>query len=163
MDVLLMQHGVAADASVDPARPLTPTGRAEVEVVAAHAAAHGVRANRVVHSGRLRAEQSAQVLAAALGASPEQREGLGPTDSIDPVAAWLSQPGEGTVAVVGHLPFLDRLASLLVAGNPEAHVVAFCNAGLVRLVHRDGFAVAWALPPELADPIVQPSRGPDSS
>ena len=155
-----MQHGVAADASDDPTRPLTPTGRAEVEAVAAHAAAHGVRARLVVHSGRLRAEQSAQVLAAALGASIEQRDGLGPTDPVEPVAAWLAGPGDGAVAVVGHLPFLDRLASLLVAGNPDAHVVAFRNAGLVRLADR---AVAWVLTPELTDPSVRPSAGPGSS
>lgn len=155
-----MQHGVAADAADDPARPLTPTGRAEVEAVAAHAAAHGVRADLVVHSGRLRAERSAQVLAAALGASIEQRDGLGPTDPVEPVAAWLSRPGDGTVAVVGHLPFLDRLASLLVARDPDAHVVAFRNAGLVRLADQ---AVAWVLTPELTDPTVQPPRGPGSS
>lgn len=58
------------------------------------------------------------------------------------------------LAVVGHLPFLDRLASLLVAGHEGAAVVAFQNAGLVKLVPkagREGYAVRWILTPELAE------------
>jgi phosphohistidine phosphatase len=56
------------------------------------------------------------------------------------------------LALVGHLPFLDRLASLLVADNEEAQVVNFRMGGLVKLEpkeDRDGFAVAWAIPPDL--------------
>jgi phosphohistidine phosphatase len=57
------------------------------------------------------------------------------------------------LALVGHLPFLDRLASLLVAGNEEAQVVHFRMGGLVKLEpkqHRDGFALVWAIPPDPA-------------
>jgi hypothetical protein len=42
---------------------------------------------------------------------------------------------------------------LLVAGDEQAQVVGFQLGGLVKLepkVHRDGFSVAWALPPDLA-------------
>ncbi len=55
------------------------------------------------------------------------------------------------MAIVGHLPFLDRFASLLVVGDPGAGVVAFRNGGLVKLVPAGpGFAVAWAVTPEMA-------------
>ena len=49
--------------------------------------------------------------------------------------------------------FLGRLASLLVAGDEQAQVIGFHMGGLVKLepkVDRDGFRVAWALPPDLA-------------
>ena len=51
------------------------------------------------------------------------------------------------------MPFLGRLASLLVVGDEQAQVVGFQMGGLVKLelkVDRDGFSVAWALPPDLA-------------
>ena len=57
------------------------------------------------------------------------------------------------LALVGHLPFLDRLASLLVAGNEDAQVLRFRMVGLVKLEpkqDRGGFALVWAIPPDLA-------------
>lgn len=154
MDLYLMQHGVAAAEEEDPSRPLTAAGRAEVEAVAARARDLGVRADRCVHSGKLRAEQTATILADALGATPEARSGLSPSDPVGPVADWLRTEvaTTGGLAVVGHLPFLDRLASVLVAGDEHAHVVRFRNAGLVALAEtEDGFAVSWVLLPELVD------------
>ncbi len=158
MDVYLMQHGVAEPEDVDPARPLTPEGRAAVERVAACARVAGVRADRCLHSGKVRAEQTARILAAALGAGTvEAHAGLNPSDPVAPFADHLREEArrapDGAIAVVGHLPFLDRLASLLVAGDDGAQVVRFQNAGLVRLVPKveaPGFAVAWVVTPDLA-------------
>jgi phosphohistidine phosphatase len=86
----------------------------------------------------------------------EELSGLGPSDPVAPIADWLlaeaGATADGGLAVVGHLPFLDRLASLLVAGDEDAHVVRFQNAGLVRLVPKGdaaGYAVSWVLVPEM--------------
>ena len=57
-----------------------------------------------------------------------------------------------SVAIVGHLPFLDKLASLMVTGDENAGVIAFQYAGVVRLVPKregDGYRVRWVLAPEL--------------
>ena len=59
-------------------------------------------------------------------------KGLSPNDDVTLVAASL--PGEqGSIMLVGHLPHLSRLVSLLVTGNPEINVVRFRNAGIVCL------------------------------
>jgi phosphohistidine phosphatase len=155
MDVYLMQHGEATAEDVDPARPLTEAGQVAVRRVAERAAAAGVRVRACVHSGKLRAEQTARILAGAIGGGDAQaREGLAPNDPVAPTAEWLRGLGpDDAVAVVGHLPFLGRLASALIAGNEQAEVIEFRMGGLVKLVSasgRTGFAVAWALPPELA-------------
>jgi phosphohistidine phosphatase len=154
MRVYLMQHGLAAAEADDPARPLTAPGRDEVTLVARRARASGVRLDRCVHSGKLRAQQTAELLAAEVGpGSVEMREGLAPNDPVDRLAAWVRELGDADVAVVGHLPHLDRLASLLVAGDPGAQAVRFRNAGLVALVPKpdaDGFSVAWVIVPETA-------------
>jgi phosphohistidine phosphatase len=44
--------------------------------------------------------------------------------------------------LVGHLPFMGRLAALLIESNPEHDVVAFPEAGLACL-ETDG--ALWAL------------------
>jgi phosphohistidine phosphatase len=155
MDLYLMQHGEAMAEDVDPARPLTEPGRDAVRRVAERAGAAGVRVDTCVHSGKLRAEQTARILAAAIGGhEPQARDGLAPNDPIAPTAQWLQELGpDDSVALVGHLPFLGRLAGALIAGDEKAEVIRFRMGGLVRLVTTDdatGFAVAWALPPELA-------------
>jgi phosphohistidine phosphatase len=156
MALYLMQHGEATTETEDPARPLTETGRAVVERVAARADAADVRIDRCVHSGKLRAEQTADLLVGALGSerSIESRDGLAPNDPVAPVAEWLRDAAEGSsIALVGHLPFLDRLASLLIADDENAQVIQFRMGGLVKLVPKSespGFTVAWILAPEIA-------------
>jgi phosphohistidine phosphatase len=54
---------------------------------------------------------------------------------------------------VGHLPFLSRLASLLLVGDPERTLVRFRMGGIVCLTggpSTGGWIVAWMLTPELA-------------
>lgn len=148
-----MQHGEAAAADVDLERPLTEAGRRSVGAVATHAAACAVHVDRIVHSGKLRAEQTAAILAAALGCYVvDQVDGLSPNAAVQEAADALVDPAAvGSLAIVGHLPFLDRFAALLVAGDCTAQVVAFRNGGLVKLVPTEwGYAVAWAITPEVA-------------
>jgi phosphohistidine phosphatase len=127
-----------------------------VQRVARRARAADVHSTGCLHSGKLRAEQTAQLLATEIGmeASLEARPGLAPNDSVVPVAQWLRAETEHqSLALVGHMPFLGRLASLLGVGDEQAQVVVFQPAGLVKLepkVDGDGFSVAWALPPNLA-------------
>ena len=157
MDIFLMQHGLATSAEEDVSRPLTPEGRDGIERIAARVRNAGIRADICVHSGKTRAEQTARILAEAVGTTAEARDGLNPSDPVPPFADWLQeqarQSPQGAIAVVGHLPFLDRLASLLVAGDEQAQAVRFQNGGLVKLVPKyeaAGFTVAWILPPDLA-------------
>src|SRR5687767_10823392 len=67
VELYLMRHGEAEAGASDAARRLTAEGAAAVERVAARAAAAGVRLDRVYHSGLVRAEQTALILARHLG------------------------------------------------------------------------------------------------
>jgi phosphohistidine phosphatase len=156
MDLYLMQHGQATSDAENLERPLTDAGQAAVQRVPARARAAGVRVGHCVHSGKARAEQTARLLVSEIGveASVQARAGLAPTDPAAPTAQWLRGVSEHrALALVGHPPFPDRLASLLVAGDEEAQVVHFRMGGLVKLEpkqDRNGFAVVWAIPPNLA-------------
>lgn len=155
----LMQHAQAVPEEVDPQRPLSEEGRAAIGRVAARAAQQTLAVEHIYHSGKLRARQTAELLAAALHREDrvEELAGLNPKDRAEPLARWLrvetQKPSAGGMVLVSHLPLLDRLASLLVTGDEEMGVIAFQYAALVALLPKgDGkrFAVEWVLPPQWA-------------
>ena len=157
MDVYLLRHGQARSEQEDPERSLTEAGRAAVERVARRFAALDPHLTSIHHSGILRARQTAEILAAHVRGAPppQERDGLRPLDPVAPVADWLLADARdaGALALVGHLPFLERLASRLATGDDTRQVLIVPAAGLVKLVpdeEGDGFMIAWELPPELA-------------
>ena len=152
MRLYLVQHGDAVAEEVDPARPLSEVGRSDVAAVARFLAAGGLRVKQVLHSGKLRAEQTAVLLAGAVapGHAPAARPGLDPKDPTEGiarvVAAW-----DDDAMLVGHLPFMAKLASRLVAGRDDAGVVAFQPGTVVCLERgdRQHWSIAWMIGPEL--------------
>jgi phosphohistidine phosphatase len=151
MCLYLVQHGEAVAESVDPNRPLSVHGRAIIEQVAAWAARRGVRVDQIRHSGKLRAEQTAAIFAEQLG--PREgvsvEPGLAPNDDVQPLADGV-EGWPGSLMLVGHLPFLSRLTSLLLIGDPQHTVIQFCNGGLVSLVRdKRDWAIVCVIPPVL--------------
>lgn len=151
MQIILVQHGEAKTEADDPERSLTERGTKAVQRVAAWASQVGVQVAQIRHSGKRRAEQTAEILAERLhpAGGVIAVGGLKPNDDVSPLAEALANETE-TVMLVGHLPFLGRLVSLLVAGDRTMEVVRFRNAGLVCLGRREGqWSVESVVPPEL--------------
>jgi phosphohistidine phosphatase len=152
MDLYLVRHGEAKSEAEDPERSLTDRGAEAVRRMAAWAAQVGVRVDQIRHSGKRRAEQTAALLAERL--SPRQGmvavPGLAPDDDVHPVAEAL-QGEPGAIMLVGHLPFLGRLISLLLAGNSDTGTVGFQPAEIVCLSSpREGkWSVNWVMSPDL--------------
>ena len=156
MDVYLIQHAESKPKEEDPTRLLTERGRAEVEAMGAHLVRLGIRFDRVFHSGKLRAQQTADIVGGSLKISRvEARIGLDPADPVEPIMRWLLEQAElgvKSIAIVGHLPFLDKLVSILVTGSESEGVVAFQYAAVVKLIPKEEgerYRVRWILPPEL--------------
>lgn len=150
MILVLVQHGEAKREEEDPARPLTDRGVRETGVTADGLRALGVRPSLVVHSGKLRARQTAEILAEKLGAEVVREVGwLAPLD--DPVRARgeLLKLEEDEVLVVGHLPHLSRLASLLLVKDPAREVVRFRYSSALGLESQDreSWRIIFFLPP----------------
>jgi phosphohistidine phosphatase len=152
MKLYLVQHGEALPEAVDPARPLSPDGGEAVARMARFLAGGDLRVARICHSGKLRARQTAEILAAILApeAALEQRDGLNPKDPVAPLAAELAA-WEAETLFVGHLPFLDRLVSQLLLGAEAGGSVTF-RPGSVACLERDQegrWRLQWMLRPEL--------------
>jgi len=152
MRLYLIQHGKAAAKEQDPDRPLTPEGRAQVEQVARFLRPLALRVDCLWHSGKARAQQTAEIVAGALaiGEGPTARDGLAPNDNVALLRDELAVANDETM-IVGHMPFVSRLATLLLTGYESPPVVSFTNAGVVCL-SRTGdnrWQVEWIVTPEL--------------
>lgn len=155
MVVYLVQHAEATSKDVDPDRPLTEKGRQDVQQVAAFAAKLDLDVGRIYHSGKLRAQQTADTLANALvrGQATETHDGLGPVDDVAPIAEEIGS-ADTPVMLVGHLPFMPRLTAYLVAGDENVDIVNYHNGAIVCLADDgDGWQVDWILTPAMASAV----------
>ena len=151
MKLYLVQHGEACAKQVDPERPLTEQGNADVDRLSAFLKQAGIRVERVIHSEKLRAVQTAEYLAQAIapGVVPESSGIINPND--DPRAFdWQSDSWDHDTLVVGHLPFMERMTSYLITGTIDQTVFKFQNSGIVCLgkdPEKQGWVILWALMP----------------
>jgi len=164
MRLYLVQHGDAVDKQENPDRPLSDKGRSDVGRVAVLLARTSPGISRVIHSGKARARETAEIFAraAAPGVMAEEAaSGLAPNDSTDlffqAVESWRDDVAAGTehaagAMLVGHLPFMGKLASRLVTGAEDAGAAMFQPGAVLCLEWGGealGWSVVWMAPPEL--------------
>lgn len=155
MPLYLVQHGAAKSEAEDPQRGLTEEGRRTVERLAEFLLPQGLSLERIEHSEKLRARQTAEILAARLrpAAGMKQIAGMAPNDDVEPMLARLEKESKN-VLLVGHLPYLSRLVARLLGLEADRAVVRFQMGGMARL-DRDAtgqWVVRWLLVPELLPP-----------
>jgi phosphohistidine phosphatase len=141
MLLLLARH---ADAGVsDPARwpddadrPLTELGRATQRRISERVGDAGWSPAVIVSSPLLRARQTAEIIAEVCGVSAPLviAEALADTPDVDAVANVIASVGsEPIVALTGHSPWMDELASLLLVGEREALRTQFSKSAIMGI------------------------------
>jgi phosphohistidine phosphatase len=152
MKLYLVQHAKAASEQQDPQRSLTQEGRRELQKVTEFIKPLNLSIDYLWHSEKKRAIQTAELLAEAIEIKKTKavHERLGPTDDVAILKDELSTAADD-IMIVGHLPFLNKLASLLLAGCESAETVAFKNAGIIALVRSEGnqWQIGWMVTPEI--------------
>lgn len=151
MLLYLVRHGKAEAGDDDAARRLTGEGRESVRRVARRLAKAGVRVDTIEHSGLARARETAGLLARRLGGAVENASDLGPMDDVALTAERLVESGGPDLMLVGHLPFMERMAAYLLAGDPDAQMLHFRAAAVCCLSSSGArWTLEWFLSPELA-------------
>jgi phosphohistidine phosphatase len=150
MALFLVQHGKSLPKEKDPDQGLSREGLAESQTMAALAAENNVQIMRIIHSGKKRALQTAEIFVKALEpeAGMTKGAGLAPLDDVTIFAATLNNAEN--IMVVGHLPFLEKLVSHLVAGSQDTPVIKFQNSSMLCLDTEDvseTWFIRWALFP----------------
>ena len=105
----------------DPDRPLSEQGMRDIRILAMHMQNMGIQLGNIFHSGKLRAEQSARLIAETLSPElePLKTEGLGPSDDPSEIVSDIEQLADN-ILVASHMPFVSRLCSILLTGATDA-------------------------------------------
>ena len=152
MYLYLVQHAEAKKAEEDTLRVLTCEGTQDIKKVASYIVKLNLKVTNIYHSGKTRALQTAQILHEGVNTSAgiSQTDGLSP---MDEPGVWAERLGsvKDDIMIVGHLPHLSKLASLLLAEDERKDIVNVRMASIVCLKRFDDghWAVDWMLTPEI--------------
>ena len=142
MRLYFLRHAEAIDGEDDAARPLSPHGRKQSEVIAEFLVGAGVKFNRAMTSPLVRAHQTAEIVLRLMGAGGrvklETADTLLNETSDAEWNRWLqSLRDEEHVLLVGHEPSLaERVRWLLGVAHKQA--LSLPKAGLACVESDDG-------------------------
>lgn len=137
MDLYIVRHGVAEESTAlgsDAARALTDEGRKKTARVARGLAALEIEPEVILTSPLVRARQTADILSGALRPKDGVSEvkwleaGASPAEAV----RQLARLKHDSVMIVGHMPDLSVLASMLLSGKPSVKI-AFKKAAVCAL------------------------------
>jgi phosphohistidine phosphatase len=156
MILYLVRHGVAVDRT-DPKcppeaeRPLTAKGVQKTRAAALGLKALGAKPDVFISSPYVRAAQTAEIFAEALGSSPEKirvSEALKPAENPATILNEISRLRAKEVMLFGHAPHLDLLVSHLAGARGP--FTALKKAGVACLEQASGrWELRWILTPKL--------------
>ncbi len=151
MKLYLCQHGECLSKEEDPNQPLSPLGVDDIGEMAEFLGELDLNIKEIFYSVKLRAQQTAKILADEIcpNAKIEEIEGLKPMDDIKSIALMVDQIDHDTL-IVGHMPFMQRLVGLLVMRDEDAKLVSFEQGSMACLEKTEnGWSIYWMLNPEL--------------
>jgi phosphohistidine phosphatase len=153
IELYLLRHADAGDPEAwtrpDGERPLSAKGRRQSERLGRQLAAIEFAPDAILASPKVRAAETARIVAEALGGTVVEDDRLaGPLD-IDRIGEILKDAPR-RVVLVGHDPDFSELLSALV-GAPELSLRkgALARVDVDRPIQPGGGVLRWLLPPDL--------------
>lgn len=154
----LVRHADAGDPEAwtgpDAARPLSEKGRAQAERLGVFLADHDVRPDAVITSPKLRAAQTAEIVAGHVGVAVVTDDRLaGPMD-LKKLDAVLTDAGDPERPMLfGHDPdFSEFVEELCVAANVPMRKGALAKIEVDRPLQAGGGTLRWLIPPDAVRP-----------
>lgn len=148
MKLYLVQHGLAFPREKDPERPLSVQGKSQTQRTAEYLKSRSIEVDTIWHSTKLRAVQTAEIIAEAVGCKDRKaREDLNPDDPVKQFPEEILK-AKKDIMMVGHLPFLQKLAGLLLAGLEEKKIITFKNSAVLCLDHEKNWQIDCLIPVE---------------
>jgi phosphohistidine phosphatase len=161
MELYLIRHGIAQQLGLkndftDEKRALTSEGRDRMRDAARGLRKLGVQVDLLLTSPLVRAVETAEIVADALGFSNKeiiQTDRLAPGASADELFAEIkSHTGIESVALVGHEPDLGELVAKIVLGDDRFSIElkkgSICCVNVVETVPSFRGGLAWLMTPK---------------
>ena len=119
MRLFLVRHAEAAPGDPDDLRTLTPYGKQQARELGRRFVRKGIKPDAVISSPLLRARETADGIASAVGVDAEQDERLAPGATSEDVRAVVAGRGD-TVVIIGHQPDCGQIVAAIEGGSaPE--------------------------------------------
>ena len=149
----LLRHADAGDPEAwtgpDAARPLSDKGRNQSKRLGDHLAAIGFEADTFITSPKIRAAQTAEIVAEPLGTKVSIDDRLAGGLEIAALEAVLEDAGDPRrVVIVGHDPDFSELLSELLGTQLEMKKGAFARVEIERPLRAGAGTLRWLLPPD---------------
>lgn len=157
MELYLLRHAHAGDPAAwdgdDAARPLSKKGRRQAERLGELLAGIGFRPDALVSSTKVRARETATLVADRIGVEVRLDERLAFGFDLAALAALVDETGRPErLLLVGHDPDLSELVGGLVGlGYVAMRKGALARVDLDPPVALGAGELRWLLPPELLD------------
>ena len=153
-DLYLLRHAHAGNPDAwtgdDAERPLSTKGRGQAARLARFLAEIGLKLDAIVTSPKVRARQTAEPVAAALGVKYITDARLASQLDEDVLEAIIRDAGGERVMLVGHDPdFSDVAASLCGAADLPLKKGALARLETDRPLKASGAVLRWLVPPDL--------------
>jgi phosphohistidine phosphatase len=154
VEIYLLRHAHAGNpddwTGDDADRPLSPKGRRQAERLGRFLARNGFKPNAILTSPKVRAHQTAELMAAALVTRIETDHRLGMPLDIDLLSKIVADSGGDRVVIVGHDPDMSDLAAEMVG----AQYLPLKKGALARIdttlpLKPAGALLRWLVPPDL--------------
>ena len=159
MNLYIIRHAIAVDEATsdyehDSERPLTDKGRKKMRQISKALRNLGVEFDLILSSPYVRAKETAEILADVLKVKKDVQFSENLVPSGDPgllIAEMNEKYSVGSIALVGHEPFLSALIGLLVAENPNVDITlkkgGVCSLSADDLHHTRKATMDWLLTP----------------
>jgi phosphohistidine phosphatase len=154
LEIHLLRHAHAGDplkwTGPDSQRPLSGKGRKQAERLGAFLEVHGIEPDAIVSSPKLRAQETAELVAEALGMTVSLDDRLaGPLD-LQTIEAIATEVGARAPLLVGHDPDFSELLRELVGGDGlEMKKGTLATIDAPRPLRASEGTLRWLLPPSL--------------
>ena|SRR5579859_5735856 len=158
MILYLIRHGIAIDptdpeAPPEAERPLTARGVQKTRAAALGFREAGVKPDILITSPYIRAAQTAEIFAEALGFAPEKirvSEALKPSANPADILKEVAHLRAKEIACFGHAPHLDLIiAQLAGARGPLTELKKAGVCCFEHLQPRGRWELRWILPPKI--------------
>ena len=136
MKVFLVRHAEATEK--EGTQQITPKGREQSAKNALVLKHFHPSISVVYHSSKLRAKQTAEIFHELLchHVPLKEKSGVTPTDAAEASVRELHS-AKDNLMIVSHLPFLEKLASLLLYGEEKILPFNFSNSSVIILEKED--------------------------
>ena len=154
VELYVVRHAHAGDAARwtgdDSRRPLTAKGHVQAERLASHVAALRVDLEVIVSSPKVRARETAESIARALGMPVRIDDRLAGGLTLPGLEELVADAGDASrVMIVGHDPdFTELVSELIGAPSLPMRKGALARLDAARPLRPGGAILRWLIPPD---------------